>query len=99
MADLLLTVHCARHDAESLALALRAAAGAPVHWAEEVVLGHDYDDAGTGEQVEGLLRRTALRLIVAEARCAAVVAAAQAARRRAPVRWHAVPVHSHGRIA
>lgn len=99
MADLLLTFHCARGDAEGLALALRDAAAAPVHRTDEMVLGHDYDDAGTGEQVEGLLRRAALSLIVAQDRCAAVVDAARAARCRAPVRWHAVPLHSHGRIA
>lgn len=99
MADLLITFHCARGDAEALALALRGAAGVPVHWADDVVLGHDYGDAGTGEQVDGLLRRTALSLVVGEAQAPAVVAAAHAARCRAPVRWHAVPVHSHGRIA
>ncbi|NMN03177.1 MULTISPECIES: DUF3240 family protein [unclassified Novosphingobium] len=99
MADLLFTFHCARGDAESLALALRGLADAPVHWQDEVVLGHDYADAGTGEQVEGLLRRTALTLIVPESRATALVDTARDARCRAPVRWHAVPVHSQGRIA
>jgi hypothetical protein len=99
MADLLFTFHCARGDAESLALALRGVANAPVQWRDEVVLGHDYGDAGTGEQVEGLLRRTALALIVPESRAAVLVDAARNARCRAPVRWHAVPVHSQGRIA
>jgi hypothetical protein len=91
MADVLLTVHCARHDAESLALALRSGRRAgPL--GRRGRAGPRLRDAGTGEQVEGLLR-AALRLIVAEA-LRRRGGGGPTARRRAPLRWHAVPVHS-----
>jgi len=99
MADLVVTFHCARGDAEALMAVLREAAEAPVHARDEQVLGRDFGDAGTGEQVEGLLRRIALEVVVAADRLDPLVAAVAAARRRAPVRWQAVPLHAHGRIA
>lgn len=97
--SLLVRFTCARADAETLAQALREAASGPIAWHETLVLGHDYADAGTGEQVEGLLRRAVLEIVVPAPALEAVVAAAQAARCRAPLRWHAVPLHAQGRIA
>jgi|GEM_PF-512670 hypothetical protein len=96
---LLVSFACGLADAEPLALALREACPGPIHWREERVLGHDYGDADTGELVEGLLRRAVLDLIAPADQLDRLVETARSARCRAPVRWHAVPVHSRGRIA
>src|SRR3546814_13278334 len=98
MADILLTFHCASHDADSVTDALRAACDAPIHIAEQAVRGWDFGDASTAERVSGLLRRSALELIVDEGALGALVGAVTQSKRSLPVRWHAVPVSARGRI-
>ncbi len=98
MADLLLTIHCAACDADAVVRALRARAASPIHVREELVRGRDYGDASIAEQVSGLLRRTALSLLVDAALLDALVAAAAGARRERPIRWHAVAVAGQGRF-
>lgn len=98
MAEVLLCFHCASADAEAIAEALRAVAQAPVHLREERVLGRDFSDAGTGEQVLATLRRSAVELVVDEKAAASLVATVEGARRRWPVRWLATPVSARGRI-
>lgn len=98
MADVLLCFHCASADAEAIAEALRGVAQAPVHVREERVLGRDFSDAGTGEQVLARLRRSAVELVVDESMMASLLGAVEGARRRWPVRWLATPVSARGRI-
>jgi hypothetical protein len=98
VADILLCFHCASADAEAIAEALRGAVQAPVHLRDERVLGRDFSDAGTGEQVLATLRRSAVELVVDEAATAALVATVEGARRRWPVRWLATPIAARGRI-
>ncbi len=98
MADVLLCFHCASADAEAIAEALRGVAQAPVHLRDERVLGRDFSDAGTGEQVLATLRRSAVELVVDEAATGWMVATVEGARRRWPVRWLATPVSARGRI-
>lgn len=97
--EIVLSFYCARSDADAVVEAIRAVAGVPVHERDESVHGHDFDDAGTAEQVTGELRRAAIELRIAAERLEDVVAAVRAARRRLPVRWHAVAVLSAGRFA
>lgn len=99
MADVLLTFHCALPDTEIVTATLRACSQAPVHISEKTVRGWDYADASTAEQVSGLLRRHAVELIVDENSLTDLVDAVSAAKRELPVRWHAVPVLTHGRAA
>ena len=99
MADILLTFHCASHDADSVTDALRAACDAPIHIAEQAVRGWDVGDASTAERVSGLLRRNALELIVDEDALGTLVDAVTQSKRSLPVRWHVVPVSARGRIA
>ncbi len=98
MADVLISMACAAEDAEAVAAALRAACVAPVHIRTDAVLGRDYSDAGTAEQVTGRLERTVLELIVAEETAEAIVEAAAGARRRLPIRWHMTAVLKRGRV-
>lgn len=99
MAEILLTFHCASVDRDLVAEALRAASGAPVHVRAEMVRGHDFGDARTAEQVTGNLDRQAVEAVVAEEALSAMVAAVGQAQCRLPVRWRAMPVIGHGRIA
>ncbi|ODT93493.1 MAG: hypothetical protein ABS86_01050 [Sphingobium sp. SCN 64-10] len=98
MADILLTFHCASRDADSVTDAIRAVSEAPVHIVEQAVRGWDFGDASTAERVSGLLRRSALELIVDENAREALVDAVRQSKRSLPVRWHAVPVSARGRI-
>lgn len=98
MAELLLTLHCARLDVEAVVEAVRAVSRVPVHVRDEAVHGRDFGDASTAERVTGELRRAAVELVVAGEDVAAVVEAARTARRRLPVRWHTVAVVASGRI-
>jgi len=99
MADALLTIHCAAADADMVIEAIRALVPVPVHLREEAVFGRDFGDANTAERVAGTLRRAAIELIVPQHQIDAVIAAAQASRRRLPLRWHAVPLLGSGRLA
>mgnify|MGYP001055548345 CR=1 FL=1 len=99
MADILLTFHCAPHDTDMVARAIRTISDAPVHVCEQTVHGRDFDDASTAERVAGRLRRSALELIVDEEVLGALVQAVGKAARSLPVRWHSVPVLARGRIA
>ena len=99
MAELMLVLHCSSADAEAVAEAIRSIVHDPLHRREEAVLGRDFSDAGTHEQVSGVLRRTAYELIVEDTMVPAIVAAVTDARRKLPVRWHSVPVLQRGRMA
>lgn len=99
MADLLYTFHCADVDRDPVCEALRAVVATPIHRRHEDVLGRDFGDAGTAEQVSGSLRRTAIQLVADESLQVALTDAVTTARRRSPVRWIAVPVVHAGRIA
>lgn len=98
MAEMLLCFHCASADAEAIAEALRGVSRAPIHLREERVLGRDFSDAGTGEQVLATLRRSAVELVADEAAITPLVEAVETARRRWPVRWLATPVAARGRV-
>ncbi len=99
MSDILLTFHCARRDADILVAAIRAVVPAPIHITEKSVRGRDFGDASTAEQVAGRLLRSALELIVEEEVVPDLVRAVTETKRDLPVRWHAVPVLTRGRIA
>ncbi len=99
MPDLLLTFHCAIRDTETIVDAIRTVARAPIHVREEAVRGRDFSDARTAEQVTGNLRRSAVELIVADTAQEDVIRAVTDSRHERPVRWHAIFVVSHGRIA
>lgn len=98
MSRVLLTIFCAQHDTEAIAVALRNLLHAPVHSRREDVLGRDFADAGTAEHVAGALVRTALDVEVPEDRVREAVEAATAARRRLPFRWRTVTVLDGGRV-
>src|SRR3546814_10714087 len=89
---------CSSDLADSVTDARRAACDAPIHIAEQAVRGWDFGDASTAERVSGLLRRSALELIVDEGALGALVGAVTQSKRSLPVRWHAVPVSARGRI-
>lgn len=99
MADLLFTFHCASADREAVSAALRRVCPSPIHLGDEDVLGRDFGDAGAAEQVTGALRRTAITMIAPAETAPVLVEAAAKARRKSPVRWHAVPVIQSGRIS
>ena len=99
MPDLFLTFHCAIRDTETIVEAIRTVARAPIHVREEAVRGRDFSDARTAEQVTGNLRRSAVELIVADTAREDVIRAVTDSRHERPVRWHALSVVSHGRIA
>lgn len=99
MPDLLVAFHCAIRDTEIVVNAIRTVAHAPIHVREEAVRGRDFSDAQTAEQVTGKLRRSAIELIVADTALGEVIRAVTDSRHAQPVRWHAMPVVSQGRIA
>ncbi|MBN8829220.1 MAG: DUF3240 family protein [Sphingomonadales bacterium] len=99
MTEMLLTFHCALHDVDAVAEAIRAISHAPIHVTDKAVRGWDFEDASTAEQVIGLLRRNALELIVDADAVETLVQVVTGAKRALPVRWHAVPVAVRGRIA
>lgn len=99
MAEVLLILHCSLPDAQTLEDAIRSIAQTPLHRREEAVLGQDFSDAGTHEQVDGVLRRQTYELIVEDAIVPAIVAAVTDAHRRFPVRWCTLPILERGRIA
>ncbi len=98
MSRVLLTIFCAAHDAEAIAVALRNFLHAPVHMRREDVLGRDFADAGTAEHVAGALVRTVLDVELPENRVRDAIEAATAARRRLPFRWRTVAVLDGGRV-
>ncbi len=99
MDEIVLTFHCAASEADAIAQCLRAETRLPIHVRQEVVHGRDFSDAKVGEQVTGMLMRAAVEVLTTRDRIAALTGAVAAARRAHPVRWMAVPVLSHGRIA
>ena len=99
MAELLLVLHCSPPDAGTLVEAIRTVASAPIHRREEAVLGRDFSDAGTHEQVRGVLHRIAFELVVEDSMIPAIIAAVASSRRKQPVRWHSLPNIERGRIS
>lgn len=99
MADMLLTLHCAAADAETIGEALRTALETPVHLRSEAVLGLDFSDATTAERVTARLDRRAVELVLPEADLPRALAALGTVRRGGAVRWHTSPVLEKGRIA
>jgi hypothetical protein len=99
MSHILLRFVCAKRDVEIVFDALRATTEAPVHVRDEPVRGMDFGDAGTGEQVAGSLRRVTLEVQVEATDISSLAEAVEGARRKFPVRWHAVPLVATGRIA
>lgn len=99
MPEVLLTLHCAAADSESVADALRIVTAAPLHMRGEDVRGRDFGDASPAEQVMATLKRAAIECIEDEGRIAELVEAAGKARRRSPLRWHVTPVLARGRIS
>jgi hypothetical protein len=98
MPEMLLTFYCAAADRQIVAEALRTATTEPIHLRDEDVHGRDFGDAGTGEQVRGALRRSAIDLIAQEDAVDGLVAAVEASRRAFPVRWQTVAIARRGRI-
>jgi hypothetical protein len=98
MSEVLLTLHCATADIESIVDALRCVTQAPLHIRTEDVRGRDFRDAGPAEQVTATLKRTAIECIEDEALIARLIEVVGAAKRRSPVRWHLTPVTARGRI-
>src|SRR3546814_17337123 len=96
MADILLTFHCASHDADSVTDALLAACDAPIHIAEQAVRGWDFGDASTEERVSGLLRRNGPELSVAVDALGSLVDAVTQSNRQLPVRWPSAPAPARG---
>lgn len=99
MPDILLTLHCAAADAEVIGEALRFAFETPVHVRTEAVLGLDFSDATTAEQVSARLDRRAVEMVVPEARLEAALETLGRIRRSGAVRWYTSPVLQKGRIA
>ncbi len=99
MADVLLTLHCAAADAETIGEALRGALKAPVHVRSEAVLGLDFSDATTAERVTARLDRRAIELVLAQADLPEALAALGRVRRSGAVRWYTSPVLERGRVA
>jgi len=98
MTEVLLTFHCAVRDRDVVSAAIRSRSAAPLHLTEKTVRGRDFGDASTAERVEGLLRRTAIELIVEDEAVAGLVEAVAQGRRELPVRWHATPILARGRV-
>ncbi|MBA3054915.1 MAG: DUF3240 domain-containing protein [Sphingomonadales bacterium] len=98
MTDVVLTIHCAAADTESLVDAMRTATRAPLHVRAETVHGRDFGDAGPSEQVTATLKRSAIELVEDAAAIDTILQAVGAAKRRSPVRWHQTPVVARGRI-
>ena len=99
MADVLLTLHCATADAESLIDAMRTVTRAPLHVRAETVHGRDFGDAAASEQVTATLNRSAIDCVEDEAAIETILNTVTAARRRSPLRWYLTPVAARGRIA
>lgn len=99
MAEVLLTLHCAEADTESVVDALRAVTQVPLHIRAESVRGRDFGDAGPAEQVTATLKRTAIECIEDEAQIDRLIGAVAAARRRTSVRWHLTLITARGRIS
>jgi hypothetical protein len=99
MAEVLLTLHCATADFESIVDALRDITQAPLHIRAENVRGRDFGDADPAEQVTATLKRTAIECIEDEALIARMIEVVSAAKRRSSVRWHLTPVTARGRIS
>lgn len=99
MADVLLTLHCAAVDAETIGEALRGTLRSPVHVRAEAVLGLDFSDATTAEQVTARLDRRAIELVLAEAAVPEALAVLGRVRRSGAVRWYTTQVLERGRVA
>lgn len=99
MPEVLLTLHCAQADTESIIDALRGITQAPLHTRAENVRGRDFGDAGPAEQVTATLKRTAIECIEDEALIDRLIKVVGTAKRRSPVRWHLTPVTARGRIS
>jgi len=99
MAEVLLTLHCAEADTDSVVDALRSVTHAPLHIRAESVRGRDFGDAGPAEQVTATLRRSAIECIENDAQLDRLIEAVAAARRRTSVRWHLTPISARGRIS
>ena len=99
MADVLLTLHCATADADSIIDAMWTATRVPLHVRAETVHGRDFGDAGASEQVTATLNRSAIECIDDETTIETILGTLASARRRSPLRWHLTPVTARGRIA
>lgn len=99
MPELLLTVHCSRADAASIAAALRDVTRHPVHERDETVHGLDFSDATAAESVTGRLDRVSLDVRVEESAASAIVAQIGTLKRSGPVRWRLAPIIASGRFA
>lgn len=99
MADVLLTIHCGRPDAASIAGLLRDATGQPVDQHDEAVHGLDFSDATAAERVAGRLERVSLTVRVADDAASQIVAQIGALKRSGPVRWRLMPIIASGRFA
>lgn len=95
----MLTFYCAPGDRDAVAEAIRALCANPIHLREELVIGLDFSDARTAEQVLGELDRAAVDVSVPQAEAEAVIAAVGASRRKLPVRWHITPLLARGRLS
>lgn len=99
MSQLLLTLFCGTQDSESIAMALRKCTEKPVQIRPEMVLGRNFDDAGTSEQVSGLLARSTVEVELAPTQLEAALDAATSSRRRLPFRWRTTAILDGGRVS
>jgi hypothetical protein len=99
MPDILLTLHCAAADAEAIGEALRSALETPVHVRTEAVLGLDFSDASTAEQVSARLDRRAVEMVLPQAQVSAALDILGRIRRSGAVRWYTSAVLDKGRVA
>ena len=99
MPDVQMTIYCAAADRDMVADTLWTNVTVPLHVRDERVLGRDFGDAHTAEQVKGTLKRVAIDFIIDEADVQGVLDAVSQSRRGFPVRWHMVAVAGRGRIA
>lgn len=98
MTEVLLTIHCAAGDTESLIEAIRTTSRVPLHVRAETVHGRDFGGAKTSEQVTATLKRSAIELVELLPAMEAILKAVGAAKRRSSVRWYQTPVMARGRI-
>ncbi|MDI1295843.1 MAG: DUF3240 family protein [bacterium] len=98
MTEVLLTIHCAAGDTDTLIEAIRATTRVPLHVRAETVHGRDFGDAKTSEQVTATLKRSAIELVELATAIDAILEAIGKAKRRSPVRWYQTPVMARGRI-
>lgn len=99
MSRLLLTLFCSTQDSEAIAMALRDFAERPVHIRPEMVLGRDFDDAGTSERVAGTLTRSSVEVELTEDQVSAAIGVATNVRRRLPFRWRTTQILDGGRVS